>query len=601
MLALSVSACAIKPQELTSASVNGFAMDQKARVVRDQAPVSKAVTLYEAMARAIKYNLDFHVELYNEALASEQLRVARLNALPSIAASAFYTNRNKSAQTLNSITLPDRSRFADDVTLSWNVLDLGLSYVRAQQAADEVLIAEEKRRKIINRVIEDVRTAYWRAVSADRLVTGLRKLEGRVQRAYRNSKALEREGETSPLTALTYQRELVEVQQRIQRLEKDLSLAKIQLAALMNIKPGTHFTLAQPVRRVNSTKLPISLDEMVHAALENRPEIRDIQYQLRINAKEGKAALLELLPTATLFGSANFDSDSQLLHGNWLGWGAKATWNALNVFKYPAKKAVIQTKDDVLDQRALAITMAIMTQVHVSRVRYAHSRKLYVTAARHLKVQKGIRHQVREAAALEQASEQTLIREEMNTLASEVQADIAYAELQNAYANIYASIGLDPYGEDLNLDAGLGTVTASLERTWIERGDTSGLLRVRASARRNMLANASAASVATSGYAPKEESGWTRSERKVSRGGFLSFLPRNEAGMSDKRKAALRARREAKDAVPAGTSSGVDTGSSSFVVLGGAPSKPVGLRGFGFTLPANEAGTAASIRKEVTR
>ena len=605
MLALSVTACAVKPQSLTTASVSSFAMDQKARVTADQAPVTQAVTLYEAMARAVKYNLDFHVELYNEALASEQLKVARLNALPSIAASAYYTNRNKSAQSIFSPNIPDRSRFADDVTLSWNVLDLGLSYVRAQQAADEVLIAEEKRRKIINRVIEDVRTAYWRAVSADRLVVGLRRLEGRVKKAYRNSVALEREGETSPLTALTYQRELVEVQQRIQRLEKDLSLAKIQLAALMNIKPGTHFTLAQPVRRVSSTKLPLSLDEMVHAALENRPEIRDIQYQLRINAKEGKAALLELLPTATLFGSANFDSDSSLMHGNWLGWGAKATWNALNVFKYPAKKSVIATKDEVLNQRALAITMAIMTQVHVSRVRYVHSRNLYLTAARHLKVQNGIRRQVREAASLDQASEQTLIREEMNTLASQVQADIAYAELQNAYANIYASMGLDPYGEDLSLSAPLGSVTASLERTWIERGDTSGFLRARASARRNMMANASAQTAAYAQPDAKASRGWSDAERRAaSRGKLFGFLPPNEAGMSAKQKAALRA---------GGQSSGVSTSSSSFVVLGGEAGQGgrVRLRGatFGlagdaiktFKLPPNEAGTAAAVRKENKR
>ena len=590
ILALSVSACAVKPQELTSASVNSFAMDQQSRVTADQAPVTQAITLHEAMARAIKYNLDFHVELFNEALASEQLRVARLNALPAIAASAFYTDRNKTAQTVFSPNIPDRSRFADDLTLSWNVLDLGLSYVRAQQAADEVLIAEEKRRKIINRVIEDVRTAYWRAVSADRLVSGLRRLEGRVQTAYRNSKALERGGETSPLTALTYQRELVEVQQRIQRLEKDLSLAKIQLAALMNIKPGTHFTLAQPVRHVGSTSLPLSLDEMIHAALENRPEIRDIQYQLRINAKEGKAALLELLPTATIFGSANFDSDSSLVHGNWLGWGAKATWNALNIFKYPAKKSVIQTKDDVLDRRALAITMAIMTQVHVGRVRYAHSRKLYLTAARHLKVQKGIRRQVREAASLEQASEQTLIREEMNTLASQVQADIAYAELQNAYANIYASMGLDPYGEDLSLDAPLDSVTASLKRTWIERGDTSGLLRAKVSAKRNMMANAAASShgdTAKAGWAPREP------EVAKPRGRAFGFLPPNEAGLSDRAKLELRA---------AGRSAGTVSGSSSFVMLGGtqpASQSGTGFRlGGGFKLPKNEAGTAAAVRKE---
>ncbi|MCJ8310279.1 MAG: TolC family protein [Rhizobiaceae bacterium] len=479
MMALSLSACTVVPKPLTTGSLSSFAGDKLARVTADQEPISGEITLYQAMARALLYNLDFHVELYNEALASKQLDTARLDTLPELVASAGYVGRNNNAGNASSSEFPDRTKFQEDVTLSWNILDLGLSKIRAEQAADEVLVAREKRRKIINRVIEDVRTAYWRAVSADRLVVGLRKLEGRAQKALKNSASLQRDGQTSPLTALTYQRELVEIQQRIQRLQKDLSLAKIQLAALMNIKPGQHFTLAQPARRAESTDLNMTGDEMVYAALENRPEIRDIQYKLRINEKETKKALLELLPSANLFASANWDSDSYLYNTNWVGWGAKATWNLLNVFKYPAKKRLVKAKDETLDARALAVTMAIMTQVHVSRVRYGHSKKLYRTAAKHFSIQNDIVKQIRSSFAEGQASEQTLIREEMNTLASQVAADIAYADLQNAYANIYASMGIDPYREDLNSETSVDGLAAALRDIWIERGDNSGTARAR--------------------------------------------------------------------------------------------------------------------------
>ena len=475
IVALSLSACAIKPMPLTTGSVTNFANDKLARVTAEQEPVSQAITLHEAMARALKYNLDFKVELYNEALASRELATAQLDTLPKLVASAGYSDRDRNAGNISSTLFPDRRKYQEDIALSWNILDFGLSYVRAQQAADEVLIAEEQRRKIVNRVIEDVRTAYWRAVSADRLVRGLRKLEGRAEKALADSKALESGGQTSPLTALTYQRELVEIQQRIQRLQKDLSLAKMQLAALMNIRPGEAFSLAQPSRYAHSTALKLSGEEMVMAALENRPEIRDIQYQLRINSKESRRALLELLPGVNLFATANWDSDSYLYNSNWIGWGAKATWNVMQVFKYPAKKRLIETKDEVLDARALAVSMAIMTQVHVSRIRYGHSRKLYKTAAKHFKVQKGIVKQIRASHAEGQASEQTLIREEMNTLASQVAADIAYADLQNAYANIFASMGLDPYRSGFNGQESVQDLSSSLEALWIERGDSSGV------------------------------------------------------------------------------------------------------------------------------
>lgn len=488
-LALSVSACTVTPKPLTTGSLTKFASNSLARVTAGQQPVTNAITLYEAMARALKYNLDFHVELYNEALASRQADLARLDTLPNLVASASYTGRSNDSGNLGSSVFPDREKFQDDIALSWNILDFGLSKVRAEQAADEVLVAREQRRKIINRVIEDVRTAYWRAVSADRLVVGLRRLEGRTKRAMTNAEALQKDGQTSPLTSLTYQRELVEIQQRIQRLQKDLSLAKMQLAALMNIRPGEHFTLAQPARRATSTDLVMTGEEMVFAALENRPEIRDIQYKLRINSKEARKAFLQMLPSANLFATANFDSDNYLYNSNWVGWGAKATWNLLSVFKYPAQKRAIEAKDTVLDQRALAITMAIMTQVHVSRVRYRHSKKLYLTAAKHLKVQKSIVQQIRASHAEEQASEQTLIREEMNTLASQVSSDIAYADLQNAYANIYASMGIDPYADDLRHSHDIQGLAASLRNVWIERGDSSGSIRAHRSAKAHRMTN----------------------------------------------------------------------------------------------------------------
>ncbi|MGI9367086.1 MAG: TolC family protein [Rhizobiaceae bacterium] len=487
MLALSLTACTAVPKPLTTGSLTRFAEDKLARVTGDQEPVTEAITLYQAMARALLYNLDFQVELYNEALASKQLDTARLDTLPELVASAGYVGRNNDGGTRGSFGAPDRQKFLGDITLSWNILDFGLSKIRAQQAADEVLVAREKRRKIINRVIEDVRTAYWRAVSADLLVAGLSKLEKRAQRALKNSASLQKDGQTSPLTALTYQRELVEIQQRIQRLQKDLSLAKIQLAALMNIRPGEDFTLAQPTRRASSTELTMNGEEMVSAALENRPEIRDIQYQLRINSKESQAALLELLPSANLLASSNFDTDSYLYNNNWVGWGAKAAWNLLNVFKYPATKKLVQAKDETLDARALAITMAIITQVHVSRVRYGHSKKLYVTSAKHLKIQKGIVKQIRSSYAEGQASEQTLIREEMNTLASQVTADVAYADLQNAYANIYASMGIDPYAEDLRANSSVDEIADALQQVWIERGDSSGVVRAKRAAKAHII------------------------------------------------------------------------------------------------------------------
>ena len=149
-LALTVSACSITPKPLTTGAVKSFADDKLARVTAQQEPVTQGITIHEAMARALKYNLDFHVEVFNEALAARKLDTARLDTLPKLAASALYSGRNNESGGRSSVLFPDREKFQEDISLSWNILDFGLSYVRAQQAADEVLVAEENRRKIIN-------------------------------------------------------------------------------------------------------------------------------------------------------------------------------------------------------------------------------------------------------------------------------------------------------------------------------------------------------------------------------------------------------------------------------------------------------------------
>lgn len=126
----------------------------------------------------------------------------------------------------------------------------------------------------------------------------------------------------------------------------------------------------------------------------------------------------------------------------------------------------------MLRERALAVGMAVMTQVHVSRVRFHHFSKELQTATEYLEVQRRLVGLMREEASADRISEQTLIREEMNTLVAEVKRDIAYSNLQNAFANVYSSMGLDPYaGEFDPRQLGVKPLAGALRALWVERGD----------------------------------------------------------------------------------------------------------------------------------
>lgn len=334
-----------------------------------------------------------------------------------------------------------------DIKFSWHILDFGLSYVRARQSADKVLIADETRRRVVARLMENVRTAYWRAVAATRLSHRMSRLEARVQRALVDTKALIDKGESSPLTALTYERELVEIQRELRKLAAELSNAKAQLAALVNLDPGKPFEVAVPHRALEPPQPRMSPEGLIGAALRNRSELREVAYQSRINAREAEVALLEMLPGISLDASPAWNSNRFLYNNHWVSWGAQASWNLLKVFSYPERRAEVEAKDALLDTRARAVAMAIMTQVHVSRARLYHARREYRTAERYQDVQSRILQQIRSALASGKVSEQTAIREEMNAVVASVKRDMAFAELQSAAAALQASIGVTPGDE----------------------------------------------------------------------------------------------------------------------------------------------------------
>ena len=256
-LLMGLSACTLAPEPLETSAIGDAARSALDATVQEQVPVTRPIDLAEAMARAVKYNLDTRVQLLEETVRSRQLVQANLAMLPALAANAGYAGRDqfessysRSLETgqryLQNNTSQDRDLFTRDLQISWNVLDLGLSYVRAEQAGDRVLLAREERRRVMARVIEEVRTAYWRALAAEYVGRELQVLQGRVKGAVAQAEKLVENRQASPLAALSAQRDLHELTERVQQIHQEVATARSQLAALMNLPPGTRFSLVRP-------------------------------------------------------------------------------------------------------------------------------------------------------------------------------------------------------------------------------------------------------------------------------------------------------------------------------------------------------------------
>jgi outer membrane protein TolC len=453
---ISAAGCALTPEPITPEERAALVSADRKHLFENQEPVTGPISLEEAIARAIKYNYDYRLTAMDQALQNRQLDLSRYDMLPKLAASAAGTARSNENLTVSENTRTgvrstdpsvsqDQERATADLTMSWNVLDFGVSYYQARQQADRTLIAGERRRRVVHSVAQQVRSAYWQAVSGERIQAAIAPVLEEARRALADARAVEQQRLRPPLEVLRYQKAVIEIMRQLEAVEQDLAIAKAQLRALMNLQPGQPFTLALPQgfkRDIPPVKL--TLEEMEAAALTNRPELREEQYQQRISSAEVRKAILRLLPGLTFTGGGNYDSNSYVQNNFWAEAGLRVSWNLLTLLSGPASIAAAEAQQELGETRRLALSMATLTQVHVGYQQYQRARRNFEQADLLNSIEQRIFDNTRNAEAGEAQNVLERVRAAASAISSELSRDRAYAEVQAATANLMVSLGLDP-------------------------------------------------------------------------------------------------------------------------------------------------------------
>lgn len=476
---LLLSGCVVHPKALDSKVLQQQVQRDLQTMFEQQEPLSGPLTLEQAMARAVKYNLDGRLRLMEQAMAQGQLDVARFDMLPRMAAEAGYVGRSNTnasssesvithQQSLESSTSQDRTRRVGDLNVAWNVLDFGVSYFTAQQQADRASIAQERRRKVTQNIIQQVSSAYWRAVAAQRVITRIDPLLARVQKARQDSAAIENLRLRSPIEALNYQRALLDTMSRLEGQRKDLMLAKTELAALISLSPDHELELAAPSADYPVPALDIQMEKLEQLALGHRPELREEHFQARVSALETRKAMMRMLPGIEFGGGGHYDSNSFNENSRWADYSAKVTWNLLNLFSGPANIRYAEAGEKVTAARRQALSMAVLTQLYVARANFLEAQRQFQTATEINGIDQRITEQLNAGAVSSRVGELAVIQGELNAVQTSLQKDLSYAELRNAYNQVFLSAGADPLPEhvsatDLNT---LGAAITATQAAW---------------------------------------------------------------------------------------------------------------------------------------
>lgn len=473
---LLLSACStIQPQPFSEAALLEKGVVDRAAATTGVDPFVGALTLDEAIARALKYNLDRRAKMMEEALAFRQLDVTHYDMLPKLLAQAGYNWRNndKISQSRNTETgelspsrfiSQERDHTLGTLGVSWNLLDFGVGYYNTRQQADRVLIAGERRRKAMHLLMQDVRTAFWRAVSAQRLQAEVAAATRMAEEALADSRRAEAERVRSPIDALRYQRQVLENLRLLESIDQELSTARIDLAALINAPIGQTLVLAEPPAVVDRTAMKLPVDLMEETAIAANADVREQHYNARIAREETHKTLVKLFPNLSFNYGLNYDTDNFQVNNRWQDAGVQISFNLFNLLTGPTQMKLADAGVALADQRRVAMQMAVLAQVHLGRLQLIHALNQFDRADAIWETDRRIAEHIRNRESSMAQSKLDVVANQTTAILSLLRRYQALAQAQAAEARLQATLGVEPaigsVGEitlaDLTRDVGLG-------------------------------------------------------------------------------------------------------------------------------------------------
>lgn len=457
-----LSGCSVTPERLDANTVLDAALEDRALIARSQEPIEGRLTLHEAMARALKYNLEHRVRLMETALANSNFELAKMDMAPLLQLGAgvnHRSNRNGSSsedyytreESLRDSVSEDQTLRTADVRFAWNALDFGVSYLQAKQEANRLLITERNRRKVMLQLMQRVRAAYWRAAVMQHISGSVNTMMADANSALDNLRKVRAEQLRAPLMTLRDYRALLAVVQQLQQMQQSVNAAQVELAMLINMPPGTALELDVADAFPTLPEVQEDLAALELVALQNSGEYVSELYNLRNDQLEARKAFLRLLPSLEFSYGLNYSSNSFLVNDHWQRAGIQVSWDIMRLLSKDKFDAQTEARDDLALARRLVVNMGVVAQTHLSWQEYQNTLARLSRASEMDDIDQEIARLTLHAGASRALDGAQGIQSRAKALNSNLGRMIAYAEAQEAFGTLLQSLGLNPVPDDYGM------------------------------------------------------------------------------------------------------------------------------------------------------
>lgn len=298
----------------------------EAQITQARSGFFPQVNASETFQRTTNPMWAFGTKLNQETITQEDFDPARLNNPPPI------------------------NNFNSAVNLAWPLFDSGQTWYGTKEAKlarqSEEMTLERTRQQIIDQTIQ----TYLGLVLARENVTVT---EHALETARAHLKIVDnsfRQGLAVKSDVLRAQVHIAELEQNMVEAASSVSVAQASLSAVMGVYMAQPVEPVTPLIRKTASEKP--LDDHIRTAMEKRPDLRQLEYQVEMAQYEIKKSRAAYLPSVNLNGSYELNSEEYHDTADNYTIGAGVTLNLFSGFRYSAKtREALSRHQQIIEMR----------------------------------------------------------------------------------------------------------------------------------------------------------------------------------------------------------------------------------------------------------
>ena len=370
---ITLAGCVYAPELDNQARFADIERQDLADLYIGQDSPSIQMDVYEAMARAVKYNLGFRISELEKILTEEIIAGKGSPIKPEISAEYGYFRRSSDnfsnigfgASSGGGAYYSQGGGNSGRLQLSWDILNLGLGYAQLRMAEGRKQIANELHRIALIRLLADVQESYWAVITSQYYDSELAALEVDIEKSIRNFEANGR-GQDVSLALLRQERDLLNMKQQLSKVREAFYGADLRFRELIALDPDRNYMLSQ--EQMLLPVLEYDVNELDEIALRVSPEIRLASARGKISVEQARADILGAFPHLRVGLGSNLTST-----GNFTDYGVSVGADLVSLFSLNKKSRARKLKQDIAEKQLQQIAMSVMLRNRLALESYRES------------------------------------------------------------------------------------------------------------------------------------------------------------------------------------------------------------------------------------